>query len=277
MATTEDFRLQHKKAKLEGLVWLAENAKANVCLIHGFGEHINRYHHVAEVFNANGLNLFAIDLIGHGKSEGRRGNIKSFDTYLEETDMLIEYASSHSPRLPIFLYGHSMGGCIVSKYLLAGEVDKLNGALITSPWLKLETPAPKIKVVMGKFLLKLGINITEKADLEPDNLSRDLDIGKAYVEDPLVHDKISAKAFIQITEAGEWILTHTSRSKLPLLIAHGEADKITSYQTTKSFAEKAGSMATFKSWPELRHETHNETNKKEVIEFYTNWLTAQLS
>lgn len=271
------FTIHHKQLALHGHSWTVEQAKANICLIHGFGEHIGRYQHVAELYNAHQLNLFAIDLIGHGRSKGKRGDIPSFATFLEEVDLLLNKAAEDCPGLPTFLYGHSMGGCVVSKYVLSRPVDGLSGALITSPWLRLATPAPKLKAAAGKFLLKLGVNITEKADLDPDQLSRDLSVGEKYVSDPLVHGKISARTFIQTSATGEWILEHAHQNKIPLLIAHGEDDLITDYAASKAFADKAGDLASFKSWPGARHETQNETNKKEVIEFYANWFLKQLS
>jgi alpha-beta hydrolase superfamily lysophospholipase len=270
------FSIQHHQNKLHGTSWTVDNAKANICLIHGFGEHIGRYQHVAEIFNAHGLNLFAIDLIGHGQSEGKRGDIPSFEAFLEEVNLLLKKAAETQPGLPTFLYGHSMGGCIVSKYVLSRNVEDLRGALITSPWLRLATPAPKVKAAAGKFLLKVGVNITENAGLEPDHLSRDLSVGQAYLADPLVHNKISARTFTETSESGEWVLEHADQNKIPLLIAHGDADQITDYAASEAFAKKAGELASFKSWPGARHETQNETNKKEVIQFYANWFLQQL-
>ncbi len=270
------FSIQHHQLTLHGTSWTVENAKANICLIHGFGEHIGRYQHVAEIFNKHHLNLFALDLIGHGQSEGKRGDIPSFQAFLEEVDLLRKKAAEDQPGLPTFLYGHSMGGCIVSKYVLSKDVADLSGALITSPWLRLATPAPKIKAAAGKFLLKIGVNITEKADLDPDDLSRDLSVGKDYISDPLVHDKISARTFVETSATGEWVLEHATQNKIPLLIAHGDADQITDYSASKTFAKKAGQLAAFHPWEGARHETQNETNKKEVIEFYANWFLKQL-
>lgn len=270
------FNINHRQLSLYGTAWTVENANANICLIHGFGEHIGRYQHVAKIFNKHQLNLFAIDLMGHGQSEGKRGDIPSFEAFLEEVDLLLEKSREVAPGLPVFLYGHSMGGCIVSKYVLSRHVEGLSGALITSPWLRLAKPAPKIKTAAGKFLLKLGVNITEKADLDPDDLSRDLSVGKDYTSDPLVHDKISARTFIQTSATGEWVLQHAHQNKIPLLIAHGDADQITDYSASKVFAKKAGKRASFQSWPGLRHETHNETNKKQVIELYADWFLKQL-
>jgi len=276
MTSTSKFQLQHDNITLQGIAWKAAAPKATVCLIHGFGEHAGRYHHVAEVFNKKGLNLYSLDLIGHGRSDGKRGDIPSFDTFLEEVALLLKKAKNDYPNLPLFLYGHSMGGGIVGKYILSRNTDALKAVLMTSPWLDLTHEAPKYKVVMGKFLLKLGVNITENAGLDPDHLSRDLSVGENYFKDPLVHNKISARTFSEATANGEWVLGHAHQNQLPLLIAHGDDDNITNFEASKRMAEKAGEPASFKAWPGARHETHNEINKKEVIEFYAEWLVQQL-
>ncbi len=276
-ASTSRFQLQHNQHNLQGIAWKTQEPVATVCLIHGFGEHAGRYHHVAEVFNKHQLNLYGLDLIGHGRSDGRRGDIPSFQTLIEEVDLLLKKTNQDFPQLPVFLYGHSMGGCVVSKYILSKDLPPmLNGALITSPWLRLIHPAPKFKLTMGKFLLNLGINISENANLNPENLSRDPQVAKDYKEDPLVHGMISARTFIEVSGAGEWVIANAHELDLPVLVAHGDDDQVTDFKASVEVTEKMGGKTDFKAWHGLRHETHNETNNKEVLQVYADWLVSQL-
>ena len=55
-----------------------ENMKAVIIFVHGIGEHIHRYDHWAALFNKEGIGFTGVDLPGHGRSEGTRGEVKSF-------------------------------------------------------------------------------------------------------------------------------------------------------------------------------------------------------
>ncbi len=87
--------------------------KAVVCLVHGVGEHTSRYENVARVFTGSGYILFGADLRGHGRSEGIRGHFPSADAVMQDISILLEKARTRYPELPLFLYGHSLGGILV--------------------------------------------------------------------------------------------------------------------------------------------------------------------
>lgn len=273
MQPTNTFTLQRGAIQLQAYQWVANEPKAHVLLIHGYGEHANRYQHVAAHFSQHNLNLFAVDLTGHGQSSGKRGDIQSYDDYLDDVERLLDrVAKQNEADLPIMIYGHSMGGGIVLSYLLKRDTSKIKAAIATSSWIRLTAKVPKLRLAMGKLLLRLGINVTEKANLDVANLSRDPEVGKAYTNDPLVHASITARAFTNIVDNGEWLLENAQNLSTPTLIAHGNNDDVTDFEASKLFAERAGEIATFKVWPDCRHETQNELNKEEVIAFYEQWL-----
>lgn len=257
--------------RLKGTIWLPEAPPRSVtCLVHGFGEHIGRYEHVAAAFNQENIALAAIDLRGHGKSEGKRGHTPSYNHLLEDLRLFIRHISNRFPNVPIHLYGHSMGGNIVSNYLLIDRPATLHSAIITSTWFRLRFDPPKIKVVLGRLMRKIYPKYSESNDLYPDHLSRDTSIGKAYQADPLVNDKITTEMYFAITEAGQWALDHASPIELPLLVMHGSADPITSPEASKDFAERVN--AQYRSWDEMYHETHNEVGREQVIDAIIQWL-----
>jgi alpha-beta hydrolase superfamily lysophospholipase len=99
---------------------------------------------------------------------------------------------------------------------------------------------------------------------------------KAYENDPLVHDKISARMFVSTYDSGLWALEHASEFPLPLLLMHGTGDRITSSEASKEFAAKAGDKVTLKLWDGWYHEIHNEPGKAEVFKVMTDWLAARL-
>ena len=54
--------------------WPARAARS-VLIVHGLGEHIGRYEHVAAQLHADGWQVFGYDQRGHGRSEGPRGGL----------------------------------------------------------------------------------------------------------------------------------------------------------------------------------------------------------
>ncbi len=273
---SQSFTLPTTDYNLKGAIWKAPQQKAVVCLVHGFGEHIDRYSHVARHFNRKQLSFYAIDLPGHGKTSGKRGDIASLNSYLKTIQILIAKARNENPGIPLFLYGHSMGGGLAARYLVDHTETILKGVLLTSPWIELAVKPNKIQIWLGKLLLKLGIHIPQKVNLEPAHLSRDLEVGKKYIEDPLVHNQITPRTYFALLNNGAYLLNENHQTSIPVLIAHGTDDHITSMNGSKKFAEKLGTNTTLKLWTELRHETQNETNKTEVLDFYTDWILEKI-
>ena len=126
--------------KLRGIIWSVDNPVAVIQLVHGHGEHIERYDSVAAFFNRNNVAFVASDLRGHGKSQGKKGYINSLQDFLGDVDALYEQVAGEFTGVPYFLMGHSMGGGIVLQ-LLMRENTPYTGAIVSSPWLKL-VPEP---------------------------------------------------------------------------------------------------------------------------------------
>lgn len=266
IAITTDDNLQ-----LSGKIWLPESKPvAVICLVHGFGEHIERYNHVAAAFTQENMALVGLDLRGHGKSTGKRGHTPSYDHLLQDLQLLINYVNARFPGVSLGLYGHSMGGNIVINYLLKNKPDGIKAVVVTSPWLRLKFDPPKIKVALGGFMRKIYPQYSEANGLNPDHLSTDKSVGKAYVADPLVNDKITTEMFFAITEAGEYALEHAAPIPAPILVMHGSADLITSPEASREFANKIN--AEYKLWEGMYHETHNENGKDEVIQAIVQWF-----
>jgi len=245
--------------------------KAIITLIHGHGEHTGRYAHVGAALAENGYALLGFDLRGNGKSGGKRGHTPSYSALLDDISAFLRQMEVKYPGLPRFLYGHSLGGNLVLNYTLRNKPE-LHGVIATGPWLKLAFNPPAPKVMLGKLMNNLAPGFTQASGLETRALSHDDAVVSAYENDPLVHDKISARLFISIYESGLWALEHAAEFPIPLLLMHGSADRVTSCEASKEFAEKAGSKATFKMWDGWFHEIHNEPEKAKVIQVMLGWL-----
>lgn len=273
MEEVENFTLTAKDGTaLYGREWLVENPKSAICLIHGLGEHIGRYEHVAEFFNSHQISVFAFDLRGHGHSEGKHGHTPSHDMLLDDVEELLMYARAEYNDLSLFLYGHSLGGNIVTNYVLKKSTNELTGAIISSPWLALAFEPSAFQVKLAKFVSGFLPSLTQSNGLDIKHLTNDDAVNQAYKNDPLVHGKISTRMFTETFREGLWALENSHKNKIPLFIYHGSEDRITSPDASKAFAEKVGELATYHQWPGIKHEPHNDIDKEEVLDMILGWV-----
>lgn len=247
---------------------------AALALVHGLGEHSGRYQHLAEALNQEGYALLTFDLRGHGRSEGQRGHTPSYDALMRDVGLLIKHARERFPEQSLFLYGHSLGGNLVLNYTLRFSAP-LKGVIATSPWLKLAFEPAAVKLRMAGLMNRIWPNFSQTNELDAQALTHDEAIVHAYETDPLVHTFISARFFKSVHSAGIWALEHADRFPLPLLLMHGSADRVTSFEASQAFAARQPEQCTFKTWDGLYHELHNEPEWPDVVKSITVWLKNQ--
>lgn len=260
--------------KLFCRAWLSEEAKPRgvINLVHGLGEHSGRYYHVADALNKAGYHLAAFDLRGHGLSEGKRGDIPSFERVLDDVGLFLQDSRERFGSLETqFLYGHSLGANIVVNFGLRRPAE-LAGIIATSPSFRLAFDPPKLTLFMGKILAKISPSFTMNNNLELDALSRDRAVVQAYKDDVYVHNRISAKLAMSLFQSGQYALDHAHEFTLPLLLMHGTEDRIGSPEATKEFADKAHENVELILWEDYYHETHNDIGKEKVIAKLISWI-----
>ena len=248
--------------------------RAVVCLVHGLGEHSGRYGHVAAFITHAGYALFAFDMRGHGKSQGKHGHASSYGVLLDDISYFLEKAAERYTNLPSFLYGHSLGGTLVIEYALRRR-PVLPGVIATGPSFRPAFEPRPWKITLGKIMYHLWPTLTLSNEIDREGLSRDLEVVRVYNNDPLVHDRLSTRLGIDLLERGLWVLEHADQIHLPLLLMHGGADRITSAEASREFAEQAGDLCTLRIWDDFYHEIHNEPEKEQVLGYMMEWLSGR--
>jgi len=262
--------------KLKGSFWSAANEScANVLIIHGLGEHHRRYDHVAQVLTGKGLNVYAYDQRGHGISDGKKGHSPSQEHLHADLDSYIKYILERSDQ-PLFLYGHSFGGNVLTSYLLKKGKDIIKGAIISAAWFRLAFEPPKFEVALGRLMNKIWPAYTQSNQLDSGDLTNDPEVNEAYNKDPLVHDKISAALFVNAYATGYWCIDNASELKNRALLIHGQDDPIIDVKGSEDFANKSGDNVSLKIWSDTKHEPHNDLKKSEVIDHICEWIKLQL-
>ncbi len=254
--------------------WSINNPNAVLCIVHGLGEHCNRYNHLAAYFNDKGMACLAYDRRGHGQSEGARGRTPSYEAYLDEVADLINSAVERYPDLPIFLYGHSMGGNIVLNYALKRH-PKIAGVVATGSWIQIKNaPSGALKFI-GGIVNKLG-GFVQSNGLQPSDVAKNPQVAIDYENDPLVHDKIGSIAGLQTQAAADYLYNFKGNAHIPMLVMHATEDRMTMVEGSRTFAAQAQGDVTLKEWPDVYHEIHNELNQNEVFDYTYSWMQSKL-
>lgn len=249
--------------------------KAVICLVHGLGEHSGRYTHVGKAFTEAGLALFAFDLRGHGKSGGQRGHFPSLEALMDDIHRHIQQVGEKFSGLPVFLYGHSLGGLLVLNYATYHK-HSLSGVIATGAGLRSPVLEQKAKLALSKILGGLLPTVTIPTGLDANGISRDPGVVRAYKDDPLVHDVATLSGARVGIGAVDRAFAHAGEFSTPLLIMHGTADRVTYVRGSQEFAALVPENCTQKFWDGLYHEIHNEPEQNEVLAFMIDWMNTQL-
>jgi len=277
METQEEFT-SHDRVRIH---YRKLSPKRQTCftmlMVHGLGEHAARHVNFFRHFVPKGYEIYAPDLRGHGLSEGKRGHIDSFDDYLADLDFLRSTITAARPAKcgltgGDILVGHSMGGLMALRYALDRQ-DEFRAVIVTGPLLEIAVPVPAWKTAMGNLMSRLAPKLSMPNEIDPSLLSRDPGVGEAYVRDPLVHNRVSARWFTETVKAMACVHENASKFRLPVLIMHGSRDKLTNPNGSKRFYEACASEdKTLKIYDGAYHELTNEINKDEILADMENWL-----
>jgi len=253
--------------------WEVEDPKANIFIAHGLGEHGGRYAHLAEHFNQLGYNVYAHDHQGHGKSSGKQGHIDSFEQYSLDFKSVIEKYGND--ELPNYLLGHSLGGVIASAFLI--RYPKLiERSIISAPGFEKKIPPNRIKATIGKLLANITPKLTLWNEIEAEWICRSEKVVKDYENDPLVHDRVSAKFFTSFLAERAFIEKNVKMIRTPVLMIIPGSDLIINHQVSKQIFAQIVSTKKLVEYPDSYHEILNE--EKEKFEAYSEiaeWLAEK--
>lgn len=263
-------------AKLDLTRYTADNSASNLLIItHGYGEHQGYYVEMAKYFNGQGFDILTYDLRSHGKSDGKKGDVKAFDYFISDLSEIVKSEFYNSQAQNIFLLGHSMGGNITLNYLLKNPKSKVKKAVITSPLLRLAFDPSSIKLILAKIAVKIVPGLVMPGELEIEELSNDSDFKIKFKNDPLTYDKISPRFYFTMKDAGLNALKNAEILNHKCLLVHALKDKITSAAASEEFASKVPQFCSLK----ILHDNHkhvifSESDKQNFFREFLEYLVS---
>lgn len=276
--------MKHSESKFEGhgklqLIFQkwqpATETRAVFAIVHGFGEHSGRYTNVVNYLVPLGFTVYSFDHRGHGHSPGKRGHIMSWNEFREDVKHFIDMIHREKADKPLFLYGHSMGGLIVLDYVLHYP-EGLRGVIASGPALA-QTGVSPFLLMLSRILSKIWPSFSIDTKLDAGAISRDPKVIKAYKGDPLVHAMASARFGTELTATMGWTHAHAFELKIPLLILHGEADRLVPPAGSRKFFENVNlNDKELQIYPGGYHEPHNDIEHETVLKDLERWLQKHL-
>lgn len=257
--------------------WIPDrDIRAVVLLVHGAGEHSNRYIEVARQLCAAGYAVAALDHIGHGRSDGHYGHMDSFDHHLETLELFRQQVAARFSDRPMILMGHSMGGLISTCFLLRHQ-HKFVACVLSGPAIKTDLEPGFMQRLIIRLLSWLAPRLGV-LQLDAQGVSRDPAVVKAYIEDPLVnHGKMSAGFVWELFKAMSEAQERAAEITLPLLLMHGEQDAMASPAGARFLYDAVSSAdKQLKLYPDLYHEILNEPERDQVIADLLAWCDQRV-
>lgn len=274
-----NFKLaKHDNAAIYYQGWLPEGKpRAALLIVHGLAEHSGRYGNLVNRLVPAGYAAYGVDHYGHGKSAGDRVYVDRFGTYIETLECYQSMIQSWQPGLPLFLVGHSMGGLIGAYYLLDHQTG-LAGAVLSGPAVKIPSNISGATILVGKTLSALAPK-TRLLPLEAAAISRDPEVVKAYVTDPLVYTgKMTARLSAEMLKAMQRVTAEASKITLPILILNGGADRLVDPEAARMlFAGVSSVDKKLIIYEGYYHEVYNEPEREIPLNDVEIWLNNHLN
>ncbi|HHY72614.1 MAG TPA: alpha/beta hydrolase [Bacillus bacterium] len=252
-----------------------ENPRAVFVVVHGAFEHHGRYKWLTEMWKENRMNVVLGDLPGQGTSGRRRGHIDSFNEYIDTISEWVNEAQSY--HLPIFLFGHSMGGLAVIRTLQERQLP-VKAAVLSSPCLGLTDPPPIGLELASKALNVVAPSIRLASHMGSNIATRNKEMKELDENDSLYVTKVSVRWYRELTKAMQLAVRNIDKvPNIPVLLMQAGVDKIVDKTVVKSWFDKLNvNEKLYKEWPELYHEIFNEPERDEVFKYAKGFVEMQL-
>ena len=256
-------------------------AHGTVLLVHGLGEHIGRYAHVAAHLTARGWDVTGYDQRGHGAAPGKRGVLRAADDLLDDLGRVLGAvrtmasafagtAPDATAAAPLVLIGHSMGGLVAAQFVAEGR-GAVDALVLSSPALDAGLSfAQRVQLAVGHALVP---DLAMGNQLDAERISHDPAVVAAYQADPLVHDRVSARLARALVDGGALVRARAAAWTVPTLLLWAGDDRLVAPAGSAAFAAAAPpAVVTARRFDGLWHELFNELDRAPVFDALDAWM-----
>jgi alpha-beta hydrolase superfamily lysophospholipase len=264
-------------------------ARGAILIVHGMGEHSGRYSKLVKECNKLGLVAHLMDLRGHGRSQGIRGHFTDIEEHHRDIEAWMDHLVQKrelNGDLPLFLFGHSLGGLIAATFAAQYKekplYPALKGMILSSPAFGLR--ANLIQALEGKIAKRLPSflrNLQVPTGIRAEDLSHDKEAVLKYKNDPLVHPWITPAAYLAINRAIRKLPKLIPQLGIQTLFLLSGKDKVVHFPSAEALAQKLAvahsGMIEVKVFHSFFHEPFHEAKKERAYLEFKKWVLQCLS
>jgi acylglycerol lipase len=251
--------------------WPIPSSKITFAVVHGLGEHSGRYERFARGMARHDMSTYAVDLRGHGESDGQRGHVDSWTQWVDDAAAFVAHVESQVTGEVVPL-GHSFGGAAMLSTVRSGRLKHAKRFVLSSPALKLKAKVPGWKTSLGKVMANIAPRLAMENDVDAGTVSRIPEVVADYRSDPLVHGKISSRLYVEWQRAARENIEHAGEIKIPFLILAGTADRLIDFEGSNELHERAPATSELRLLEGRYHEPFNDLGDEEVYALIAEWL-----
>jgi acylglycerol lipase len=256
--------------KLAYRAWPKPDADITFAVVHGLGEHSGRYARFAEGMAKHGMSTYALDLRGHGESDGQRGHVDAWSQWIDDVSAFVKRVEGLAGAEVVPL-GHSFGGAALLSTVLAGKLANSKRFVVSSPALKLKLQAPAWKTAVAPFASKIVPRLAMDNEVDPASVSRISEVVAAYRGDPRVHSRITSRMYTEWQNATVDIFARAGQITKPFLILAGTADPLIDPEGSRLLHELTPSLSQLNLLEGRYHEPFNDLGSDEVFQLVADW------
>ena len=257
--------------------WLRDETAPTLVLLHGLGAHSGWFIDMGEALRASGLNVFAIDHRGFGRSGGPRGHVRDGAIYPRDITAFLTQLRAERPASRLFILGHSMGALFAVNVAAADaqRAEKLlSGVIFMNPWIDDQgqvAPATVLRLLASGMMgstKPFTTGNTATMTTNPEALAM-LDADTYWV-------RAESAAFLyQVTRMRLAAVGRGKAVRAPALVIQCEADKAVKAASSRKMYEALGSSdKTWKTYPGYAHDCEFEPDRGALDADLVQWVTA---
>lgn len=265
------------RLRLHYRAWEVDEPAAAILLVHGLFEHGGRYREVGEFMATAGFSTFALDLRGHGASEGRRGHVPRFEILLQDLDRFRrEVQGLIPPGTPLFLLGHALGGLVALRYLEEYDAP-VAGAVITSPCFGTAVQVPRWKVLLATVLDRPLPAFPLRFRFDTAALTTDPERASDYQDDPAIHATFTPRMFTATSSAIPRALQRGDRVDVPVRVMFAARDSVIDTDRSLAFARALPAhLFSIRVLEGFHHELLHDRERGAVLAEIRDWVRERI-
>jgi alpha-beta hydrolase superfamily lysophospholipase len=245
--------------------WTPPRVRGSILITHGLAEHSECYHPLAKSLNDDGWKVYAWDMRGHGRSEGKRGFVMGIESFMEDLGCLIRKIQKDLDADGNWvLFGHSLGALVTARFVQENSSNH-SALTLSAPCFGLSVAVPKLKRKLAEVAFKWMPSITMHNEIKYSDLTHDESMRQAYAKDPLRHDKISPGLFLSMVENFPIVIEKAPAITGPVLLQLAGDDRVVDTAVSREFFERLpGKKNQTIVYPESYHEVFNDMDRDQA-------------